>query len=121
SHPCTEYQYSTSGPPQVDEVVARGHEATTKEKASGLTLICFFFLPSTLSVFAGFIIALLANIVSAMAKWWIGCSGFHYKHWKGIFYPEKLAQSKWFDYYNNSFLTLELNTTFYRFPRLSSL
>jgi len=56
-----------------------------------------------------------------MVKWWIGCSGFHYKHWKGVFYPEKLAQSKWFDYYNNRFLTLELNTTFYRFPRLSSL
>ena len=56
-----------------------------------------------------------------MAKWWIGCSGFHYKHWKGIFYPEKLAQSKWFDYYNHRFKTLELNVTFYRFPRLSFL
>jgi len=56
-----------------------------------------------------------------MEKWWIGCSGFHYKHWKGIFYPEKLAQSKWFDYYNNRFKTLELNVTFYRFPQLSFL
>ncbi len=56
-----------------------------------------------------------------MAKWWIGCSGFHYKHWKGIFYPEKLAQSKWFDYYNDRFKTLELNVTFYRFPQLSFL
>jgi len=56
-----------------------------------------------------------------MANWCIGCSGFHYKHWKGIFYPEKLAQSKWFDYYNNRFKTLELNITFYRFPRLSVL
>jgi len=56
-----------------------------------------------------------------MAKWWIGCSGFHYKHWKGTFYPEKLAQTKWFDYYNNRFKTLELNVTFYRFPQLSFL
>ncbi|HEX8461264.1 MAG TPA: DUF72 domain-containing protein [Segetibacter sp.] len=56
-----------------------------------------------------------------MANWSIGCSGFHYKHWKGLFYPEKLAQSKWFDYYNNRFKTLELNVTFYRFPRLSDL
>ncbi len=56
-----------------------------------------------------------------MTKWWIGCSGFHYKHWRGIFYPEKLAMSKWFDYYNNRFKTLELNVTFYRFPRLSFL
>lgn len=56
-----------------------------------------------------------------MVKWWIGCSGFHYKHWKGIFYPEGLAQSKWFGYYNNHFKTLELNVTFYRFPQLSFL
>lgn len=56
-----------------------------------------------------------------MAKWWIGCSGFHYKHWKGIFYPEKLAQSKWFDYYNDRFKTFEMNVTFYRFPRLPYL
>ena len=56
-----------------------------------------------------------------MDKWWIGCSGFHYKHWKGVFYPENLAQSKWFDYYNDRFKTLELNVTFYRFPRLPFL
>jgi uncharacterized protein YecE (DUF72 family) len=56
-----------------------------------------------------------------MAKWWIGCSGFHYKHWKTIFYPENLAQTRWFDYYNNRFKTLELNVTFYRFPRLPYL
>lgn len=56
-----------------------------------------------------------------MAKWWVGCSGFHYKHWKGVFYPEGLAQSKWFDFYNKHFKTLELNVTFYRFPQLSFL
>ena len=56
-----------------------------------------------------------------MTKWWIGCSGFHYKHWKGVFYPEDLAQSKWFEFYNNHFKTLELNVTFYRFPRLPAL
>jgi uncharacterized protein YecE (DUF72 family) len=56
-----------------------------------------------------------------MAKWWIGCSGFHYKHWKGAFYPEKLAQNKWFGFYAEHFKTFELNVTFYRFPRLSVL
>src|SRR3954462_8086074 len=56
-----------------------------------------------------------------MVRWQIGCSGFHYKHWKGIFYPERLAKSKWFDYYNDRFKTLELNVTFYRFPRLPAL
>lgn len=56
-----------------------------------------------------------------MAKWRIGCSGFHYKHWKGIFYPEDLGQSKWFNFYNQHFKTFELNVNFYRFPRLSIL
>jgi len=51
----------------------------------------------------------------------IGCSGFHYKHWKGSFYPGKLAQTKWFKYYCEHFDTLELNVTFYRFPQVSML
>jgi uncharacterized protein YecE (DUF72 family) len=53
--------------------------------------------------------------------WHIGCSGFHYKDWKGRFYPEGLPQRKWFDYYCEHFKTLELNVTFYRFPQLSFL
>ena len=53
--------------------------------------------------------------------WHIGCSGFHYKDWKGKFYPEGLPQRKWFDFYCEHFKTLELNVTFYRFPQLSFL
>ncbi len=45
-----------------------------------------------------------------------GCSGFYNKHWKGVFYPESLAQSKWFSFYCEHFNTIELNVTFYRFP-----
>ena len=56
-----------------------------------------------------------------MVKWWIGCSGFHYKHWKEIFYPHGMAQTKWFVYYCEHFKTLELNVTFYRFPQLAFL
>lgn len=51
-----------------------------------------------------------------MMKYIIGCSGFHYKHWKGKFYPADLAIKKWFEYYGKHFQTLELNVTFYRFP-----
>jgi uncharacterized protein YecE (DUF72 family) len=54
-------------------------------------------------------------------EWHIGCSGFHYKHWKGTFYPEGLPQRKWFGFYAQHFNTLELNVTFYRFPRLPVL
>jgi uncharacterized protein YecE (DUF72 family) len=46
----------------------------------------------------------------------IGCSGWHYKHWKGPFYPEKLPGSKMLDYYTRHFDTVELNSTFYRLP-----
>jgi uncharacterized protein YecE (DUF72 family) len=56
-----------------------------------------------------------------MIETWIGCSGFHYKEWREVFYPKGLAQSKWFGYYSEHFNTLELNTTFYRFPQLRFL
>jgi uncharacterized protein YecE (DUF72 family) len=45
-----------------------------------------------------------------------GCSGFYNRHWKGIFYPEGVPQSKWFDHYCKHFSTLELNVSFYKFP-----
>jgi uncharacterized protein YecE (DUF72 family) len=51
-------------------------------------------------------------------KWQIGCSGFHYKEWKEIFYPKGWPQTKWFQYYASQFNTLEINNTFYRFPEL---
>lgn len=54
-------------------------------------------------------------------EWHIGCSGFHYKHWKGTFYPDGLPQKKWFSFYTQHFNTLEFNVTFYRFPRLPVL
>ena len=54
-------------------------------------------------------------------NWQIGCSGFHYREWKGIFYPDSLPQKDWFQFYSNRFNTIELNVTFYRFPVLKSL
>ena len=56
-----------------------------------------------------------------MIEWRIGCSGFHYKEWRDVFYPANIPQTKWFNYYSEHFNTLELNVTFYRFPRVSSL
>jgi uncharacterized protein YecE (DUF72 family) len=56
-----------------------------------------------------------------MKKWWIGCSGFYYKHWKEKFYPKGLPQRKWFEFYCESFNTVELNVTFYRYPKLEAL
>jgi uncharacterized protein YecE (DUF72 family) len=47
----------------------------------------------------------------------IGTSGFHYKHWKGPFYPDKIPASKMLDYYLQHFDTVELNNSFYRLPK----
>ncbi len=46
----------------------------------------------------------------------IGTSGWNYRHWKGVFYPEGLSQRKWLEYYCRYFDTVELNITFYRLP-----
>jgi uncharacterized protein YecE (DUF72 family) len=47
----------------------------------------------------------------------IGTSGWHYKHWLGLFYPPKLAPKQMFHYYSLHFDTVELNNTFYRLPK----
>ena len=47
----------------------------------------------------------------------IGCSGWQYKHWRGLFYPPGLPQSRWLEYYAERFSTVEINNTFYRLPR----
>jgi uncharacterized protein YecE (DUF72 family) len=47
----------------------------------------------------------------------IGCSGWNYRHWRGPFYPEKLAMKRWFDHYASVFDTVELNTSFYHLPK----
>jgi uncharacterized protein YecE (DUF72 family) len=46
----------------------------------------------------------------------IGCSGWVYKHWRGIFYPEDLPQKRWFEFYASEFDTVEINNSFYRLP-----
>lgn len=48
----------------------------------------------------------------------IGCSGWFYSHWRGIFYPRQEVTTKhWFAYYANVFRTVELNAPFYRWPK----
>jgi len=47
----------------------------------------------------------------------VGCSGWFYSHWRGIFYPRQEVTTKnWFGYYANVFRTVELNAPFYRWP-----
>ena len=46
----------------------------------------------------------------------IGTLGWHYKHWLGTFYPEKLPASKMLGFYLREFDTVELNNSFYKLP-----
>lgn len=50
----------------------------------------------------------------------IGTSGWNYKHWKGVFYPQELPQKKWLAYYVDHFDTVEVNNTFYQLPLSST-
>ena len=52
----------------------------------------------------------------------IGCSGWNYAHWRNwVFYPPRLAQRQWLDFYAERFDTVEVNATFYRLPRESTV
>ncbi len=46
----------------------------------------------------------------------VGCSGWVYKHWRGLLYPEGLPQKRWFERYAEKFDTVEINASFYRLP-----
>jgi uncharacterized protein YecE (DUF72 family) len=49
-------------------------------------------------------------------KYCIGCSGWHYDHWRGLYYPEGLSKSNWLQFYAQQFNTVELNNSFYHLP-----
>ena len=46
----------------------------------------------------------------------IGTSGWSYDHWKGPFYPAKLANEEMLPFYTEHFRSTEINSTFYRLP-----
>ena len=49
-------------------------------------------------------------------KIYIGTSGWHYKHWKGTFYPGDITDTEQFSYYKKHFNTVEINNSFYKLP-----
>jgi uncharacterized protein YecE (DUF72 family) len=46
----------------------------------------------------------------------IGASGWHYRHWTGVFYPDRLAKTGWLKYYSEYLDSVEINNSFYRLP-----
>lgn len=51
----------------------------------------------------------------------VGTSGWSYDDWKGRFYPEQLARRRWAEHYRTVFSTVEVNATFYRLPRTTTV
>jgi uncharacterized protein YecE (DUF72 family) len=51
-----------------------------------------------------------------MAQAYIGTSGWNYREWRHILYPDRLPSSQWLEYYANHFSSVEINYSFYRLP-----
>ncbi len=54
------------------------------------------------------------------SKIYIGTSGWHYKHWKGTFYPEKLPVREYMNHYLRFFQSVEINNSFYKLPSVET-
>ncbi|CAN5194466.1 DUF72 domain-containing protein [soil metagenome] len=50
----------------------------------------------------------------------IGTSGWSYDHWTNVLYPEGLPARDRLEYYARAFRSVELNASFYRWPRESA-
>jgi uncharacterized protein YecE (DUF72 family) len=51
-----------------------------------------------------------------LGKLRIGCSGWSYKDWQGVFYPKGLAAKDYLGYYSKIFNCVEIDSSFYRIP-----
>jgi uncharacterized protein YecE (DUF72 family) len=51
----------------------------------------------------------------------IGTSGWHYEHWREVFYPAGLHASEWLPYYAQQFDAVEINNSFYQLPAVETL
>lgn len=54
-------------------------------------------------------------------NYFIGCSGFSNKDWKGFFYPDNLVSKDYLVFYSEHFNAIEINSTFYRKPTAKTL
>jgi uncharacterized protein YecE (DUF72 family) len=50
-----------------------------------------------------------------------GASGYSFKEWRGVFYPEQMDPDAMLPFYAERLPSVEINNTFYRMPRTSML
>ncbi|NEW37760.1 DUF72 domain-containing protein [Nocardia cyriacigeorgica] len=46
----------------------------------------------------------------------VGTSGWQYRDWRGVLYPQGVPQRLWLEQYATAFATVEINNAFYRLP-----
>ncbi len=56
-----------------------------------------------------------------MEKILVGTSGYSYKDWSGIFYPEKLKANEYLSFYSTQFNFTELNFSYYTQPSAANM
>ncbi|MFN2128690.1 MAG: DUF72 domain-containing protein, partial [Anaerolineales bacterium] len=56
-----------------------------------------------------------------LQKFFIGTSGWSYKHWNGLFYPSHIKPDRYLEYYMTRFSCVELNSCFYHLPKSATV
>jgi uncharacterized protein YecE (DUF72 family) len=56
-----------------------------------------------------------------MTAIWFGTSGFSYKEWRPIFYPEGLSDKQFLQFYSTRLNSVEIDYTFYRMPSVKTI
>jgi len=58
---------------------------------------------------------------TVLAPAYVGCSGWFYWKWRGLFYPADLPTGRWFAHYSKRFDSVEINASFYSWPTLANV
>jgi len=62
-----------------------------------------------------------SDISDSKTKYYIGCSGWYYAHWRGLYYPPEILKIDWLSFYAKKKNTVEINSSFYCLPSINSL
>lgn len=50
----------------------------------------------------------------------VGTSGWQYRHWRDVLYPTGMPTARWLEHYAGHFSAVEVDSTFYRLPRVET-
>jgi uncharacterized protein YecE (DUF72 family) len=67
------------------------------------------------------VVSHLKRVMKASGNIHIGTSGWSYKHWRGIFYPNNMKPTDYLAHYAKHFSVSELNGSFYKLPKVETV